>query len=97
MNVLTKEGTFANKLDFLDSDDVNKSLGGTIMKNLALVGSMFIPYVGPVVTGISLVPQLAGLVGTLGKMATGSDNSLLSELEGFKSSWELQGNVSEEA
>lgn len=97
MNVLTEEGSFWNKLDFLDSDDISKSAGGTIMKNLALVGSMFIPYVGPAVTAVSLIPQLAGLVGTLGKMASGSDNDFFSELEGFRKSWELQGNVSEEA
>lgn len=97
MNVLTEDGSFWNKVDFLDSDDINKSAGGTIMKNLALVGSMFIPYVGPAVTALSLIPQLAGLTGTLGKMATGSDNSFFSELEGFRKSWELQGNVSEEA
>lgn len=98
MNTLTEEGSFANKyLDFLDSDDIHKSLGGTVMKNLALVGTMFIPGVGPWVTAMSLIPQLAGLVGTAGKMAFGSDNGFFSELEGFQKSWGLQGNVSEEA
>ena len=97
MNVLTEEGSALNKLDFLDSDDIDKSLGGTVMKNLALVGGMFLPYVGPVITGLSLVPALSGIVGTLGKMATGSDSELFSNLEGFAKSWELQGNVSEEA
>ena len=98
MNIITEDGSFANKLDFLDSDDRNKSLGGTIMKNLALVGTMFIPGVGPWVTALSLVPTLTGLLGTFGKMASqSSDNSFLSELEGFGKSWELQGNVSEES
>lgn len=97
MNVLTEDGSTFNKFDFFDSDGMDKSAGGTIMKNLALVGSMFIPYVGPAITAISLIPQLAGIAGTLGKMAVGSDNALFSELEGFRRSWEAQGNVSEAA
>lgn len=97
MNILTEEGSALNSIDFLDSDDIDKSLGGTIMKNLALVGGMFIPYVGPYVTALSLIPQLAGIAGTMGKMAFGSNSPILSELEGFKKSWELQGNVSETA
>nr|DAJ95415.1 MAG TPA: envelope glycoprotein [Caudoviricetes sp.] len=55
MNTLTKDGSWINNYDFFDSDDLNeKSVGGTIMKNLALVGSMFIPYVGPWIAGASV-------------------------------------------
>ena len=97
MNVLTEDGSALNSIDFLDSDDIHKSIGGTIMKNLALVGGMFVPYVGPAITALSLIPQLASITGTLGKMVSGSKNSFFSELEGFGKSWELQGNVSEEA
>ena len=97
MNVLSEEGSFANKyLDFLDSDDIHKNLGSTLLKNAALVGTMFIPGIGPYATAISLIPSLTGIMGTLGKFATGSNNSFFSELEGFAKSWEQQGNVSEE-
>jgi hypothetical protein len=54
MNTLTVDGSWWNDYDFFDSDSLDqKSIGGTIMKNLALVGTMFIPYVGPWVAGIS--------------------------------------------
>nr|DAG87789.1 MAG TPA: spike glycoprotein [Crassvirales sp.]DAM10089.1 MAG TPA: spike glycoprotein [Caudoviricetes sp.] len=29
-------------------------MGSSLLKNAALVGSMFIPYVGPVITGLSV-------------------------------------------
>ena len=55
MNVLTTDGSFWNKYDFFDSDDLNeKGILPTTLKNLALVGSMFIPYVGPWITGLSI-------------------------------------------
>jgi len=55
LNTLTVDGSWLNQYDFFDSDDLNqKSLGGSIAKNLALVGSMFIPYVGPYIAGLSI-------------------------------------------
>lgn len=87
LNTITKEGTLLNKWDFFDSDDIKqKSLTGTIMKNLALVGSMFLPYVGPAIAGISVATQTAGLFGTLGKMLIDSDNPIFSEMEGWSKS-----------
>lgn len=91
MNVLTTDGSFWNKYDFFDSDDIEqKSIGGTALKNLALVGSMFIPYVGPWIAGFSIATQLAGLGATFGKMAAGSDNSTLSAIEGWSKSMNRQ-------
>ena len=95
MNTLTTDGSVFNKYDFFDSDGKDKSVGGTILKNAALVGSMFIPYIGPVVTGLGLASQTAGLLGTLGKMGvnfandnlgTNINNSIFSEMEGFSKS-----------
>lgn len=91
MNVLTTDGSYWNKFDFFDSDDVEqKSVGGTILKNAALVGTMFIPYVGPWIAGLSIATQLAGLGATLGKMLTGSENSTLSAIEGWSKSLDRQ-------
>lgn len=91
MNVLTTDGSFWNKYDFFDSDDVQqKSIGGSVMKNLALVGSMFIPYVGPWVAGLSVATQMAGLGATLGKMLVGSDSPTLSAIEGWSQSLNRQ-------
>lgn len=90
MNILTKDGSTLNKFDFFDSDDIEqKSVVGSVLKNAALVGSMFIPYIGPVVTGLSVLSQTAGLIGTFGKMAanlTNSDDSWANELEGWSKS-----------
>jgi hypothetical protein len=85
-NVLTKEGSWLNSLDFFDSDDVNKSTGGSIMKELVLAGSMFIPYVGTYIRALSVATQTAGLLATFGKMMTGSDNPTLSSIEAWTKS-----------
>lgn len=39
-DVLTKEDSFINKYDFFDSDDLEKSIGGTITKNIAAIAPM---------------------------------------------------------
>lgn len=97
MNVLTKEGSYWNQYDFFDSDDIKKSTGGAVMRNLALVGPMFIPYVGPTLIGLNVATSLVGLFGTFGKMISGSDSPTLSNMEGWAKSISQQGNVSEYA
>ena len=83
-NTLTTDGSAWNKYDFFDSDSIEqKSIGGSITKNLALVGSMFIPYVGWGVAAASVAHQSAGLFATLGKMLAGSDNPTLDAVEGW--------------
>lgn len=83
-NTLTTDGSAWNKYDFFDSDDIEqKSIGGSIAKNLALVGSMFIPYVGWGIAAASVVHQSAGLFATLGKMLAGADSPTLNNLEGW--------------
>ena len=90
-NTFTTDGSWWNQYDFLDSDDLNqKSVAGSVAKNLFLVGSMFLPYVGWGVAAASVGTQLAGLVGTFGKMLVGSDSPTLSSLEGFSQSWNRQ-------
>lgn len=83
-NTLTTDGSAWNKYDFFDSDSIEqKSIGGSVAKNLALVGSMFIPYVGWGVAAASVAHQSAGLFATLGKMLAGSDSETLNNLEGW--------------
>lgn len=82
-NVITTDGSFANKFDFFDSDDLEqKGTIPTLLKNATLVGSMFIPYVGPWITGANVAVQLAGMATTLAKMA-GSDSPFVNDLEGW--------------
>jgi hypothetical protein len=51
-DVFTTDGSAMNSIDFFDSDDMHKSAMGTLAKNVALVGSMFLPVVGPYVAGV---------------------------------------------
>ena len=95
-NILTKEDSWANKFDFFDSDDIDKSWIGTAIKNIVSIVPMFIPYVGPVYVGTGVVMELASLGTTLGKMAAGSDTPSLSKIEGFIQSIN-QPNTSEYA
>ena len=83
-NTLTTDGSAWNKYDFFDSDSIEqKSIGGSIAKNLALVGSMFIPYVGWGVAAASVAHQSLGLFATLGKMLAGADDPTLNAIEGW--------------
>lgn len=43
---ITNENSALNSIDFFDSDDQDKSVAGTIAKNVASVLPMFVPYVG---------------------------------------------------
>ena len=81
-DVFTKENSYLNSIDFFDSDDIHKTPIGSFVKNAALVGSMFIPYVGPWVTGATIVQQAASIGATLGKIFTGSDNKAFNFIQG---------------
>lgn len=88
LNTLTTDGSFWNKYDFFDSDDLEKSLGGTFMKNVATIAPMFIPYIGPWYIGAGIATEVAKVGAVLGKIFAGSDNKFLSAVEGFTQSLE---------
>ena len=96
-DIITKEDTFWNKIDFLDSDDLQKSAMGTVAKNVALIGSMFIPYVGPWIAGATILQQSLKLGATLGKMFSGSDDPFMNNLQAWASVTDLHENKSEYA
>ena len=84
MNTLTVDGSKANKYDFFDSDDLKqKSFIGSVMKNLALVGSMFLPVVGKPIIAASIATQSVGLLGALGKMFLGSENETVNNMHAW--------------
>jgi YHS domain-containing protein len=70
-DILTKEDSWANNIDFFDSDDKNKSIGGTVAKTVAA----FLPYIFPVARGvwggITAAINLASVLPTFAKMAEG--------------------------
>lgn len=78
LDYLTPEDAEINKYDPFDSDDLEKSIGGTIAKNVAAVIPMLIPYVNTAYTGLLVgremskaLPMLYGIVNGL----SGSDNT----------------------
>lgn len=97
LNTITRDGSKFNKYDFFDSDDKEKSLGGTLLKNIALVAPMFIPYIGPVYTGASIAVNSANFLSVLGKMFVGSDSAVLNDIEGFTESFSRQSLKSDYA
>ena len=70
-DILTKEDSWANNIDFFDSDDKNKSIGGIAAKFVA----QSLPYMFPVVReiwgGVTATIGLATVLPTFGKMLEG--------------------------
>lgn len=100
-DTLTNDGSFANKFDFMDSDGLDKSITGTIMKTAASIVPYFIPYVKYAYTALntaneaadafpSLIKGLAGL--------TGSDlskNETLNSIQGYARRMKSGSSVSD--
>ena len=82
-DVFTTDGSAINSIDFLDSDDMHKSAMGTLAKNTALIGSMFLPGVGQYVAGLVVLQNSMQLASVLGKMLTNAENPVFNKLEGF--------------
>lgn len=74
-DTLTKENTKINKFDFFDSDGLDKSIGGSVMKLTASVApallGLALPEIGIVYGGISAAIALSQVVPTLGKAING--------------------------
>ena len=85
-DTLTTDGSFVNKFDFFDSDDKEKSFMGTLVRNAVKVVPAFIPGVAPWYIGTRVALNTVDMLSKLGKIFTGSENSTLSELEGFTKS-----------
>ena len=56
---------------------------------------MFIPYVGPWITGATIIQQAASFGATLGKIATGSDNEVCNFVQGLSESTNMINSKSE--
>ena len=93
LDLLTKEGSWINRYDFFDSDDKDKNVFGSIMKNVAAIAPMFIPYVGQYYILGSIAMQTGGIASIVAKMALGSDNDIANDADGFFS--QFQGGTSQ--
>lgn len=97
-DIITKEDSDWNKIDFLDSDDLEKSVMGTVAKNVALVGSMFLPGgVGYAVTAATLLQQSLKLGAALNRMLIGSENHAMNNFQAFMSASDLHESASDYA
>lgn len=70
-DTLTKEDSALNKIDFFDSDDIEKSTIGTVMKAVATVAPYFIPTVNTVWGGVTAALNMGKVLPTFAKMAEG--------------------------
>ena len=89
-DTFTVDGSKANKFDFFDSDGLDKSIGGTLMKMAVTTLPMLIPYVGPVLGTAGAALALSQLVPVLGKTVNGllssNDNDFgkaMNKFEGY--------------
>ena len=86
---ITAEDTGVNKYDFFDADGLDKAPIGTIAKNLVAAIPIFIPYVGPVYSGLLVaremsktIPMMHGIINSLaGNDST--DNKLLNTMAAY--------------
>lgn len=70
-DVLTTDGSKANKYDFFDSDSLDKSVFGSIMKNTFKIAPMFVPYVGPAYVALGITNELAKVLPIIYKTTFG--------------------------
>lgn len=96
-DTLTRDGSFANKFDFFDSDDLDKSIGGTAIKNIVKIVPAFasmagIPYVAPIYLSLRVGLNFMDIMPKIGKIFTGSDSPVLSKIEGLAHSFELSSS-----
>ena len=90
-DVLTKEDSAVNKYDFFDSDDLEKSVGGVIAKNLAAIAPMvFLGPVGTTIYGGAFVARefvktlpMLDRIGTILSSDNGEENSMLNNLAAY--------------
>lgn len=88
-NTITVDGSDFNKFDFFDSDDLDKSTAGTLVKDIIKVAPAFIPYVGPWYLAARVTLEASNLFAKMGKMFSGGDNETFSKMEGFYKSMTL--------
>lgn len=86
-DTLTVDGSTLNKFDFMDSDGLDKSITGTILKVSAQIAPFLIPGVNTVAGAIGAFAGLASVAPTLTKainnITIGADTSGLTKAENF--------------
>lgn len=88
-DTLTKDGSWVNQYDFFDSDDLEKSHTGSLMKSVVKVAPALIPTIAPWYIGARVLLSSADLFAKVGKMipGIGSESPTLSYLEGLNAAF----------
>ena len=82
-DTLTTDGSTINKYDFFDSDDIKKDTFGSLSRAVAQIAPVFIPYVNTAYLTARVGLGLSEIMPTIGKIFLGSDNELMSQIEGW--------------
>lgn len=85
-DVTTKDGSTANKYDFFDSDGVDKSIIGTVAKNVMRIAPAFVKYVKGPYIALNVALEAAKFLPTIYKSTFGlvsEDNSIPNDIEAF--------------
>lgn len=90
-DTLTTDGSGWNKLDFFDSDDIEKSTGGSLMRAVAQIAPAFGP-TAPYYIGARILISLGELIPTIGKIFAGSNNELFSQMEALNKTFSFSSS-----
>lgn len=85
-DVITTDGSAANKYDFFDSDGIDKSVIGTITKNVMRIAPAFVPYVKGAYIALNVGLEAAKFLPVIYKSSFGllsDDNSIANNIEAF--------------
>ena len=82
-DTLTTDGSAWNKYDFFDSDDIKKDTFGSLSRAVVQIAPVFIPYVNTAYMAARIGINMAEIMPAIGKVFLGSDNELMSQIEGW--------------
>lgn len=87
-DTLTREGSWLNRYDPFDSDDKEKSVFGSLVRNTIEVVPMFVKSISPYYLGASIGMQMVQLGSVMTKWIDG-DNEIANSIDGFVSSFNM--------
>lgn len=97
-DVLTTDGSAMDSINFFDSDDLNKSVTGTIMKTAVTIAPMLIAPIAPYYIGLGVAYEVAKLSTQAVQLGTsllfGESPELANSIEGYLTSYELSPSKS---
>lgn len=97
-DVLTTDGSAMDSINFFDSDDLNKSVTGTIMKTAVTIAPMLIAPIAPYYIGLGVAYETAKLTNQaiqLGaSLLLGESPEWVNSVEGYLAKYELSPSKS---